>query len=151
MSIIDGVPVSTPATPAEIFGGDEIRMILDKGDDFQGTKALVEILAPYFVESLKALSNTGHTPPTHKFATATHTDYTQLPEIMARETREHLRELQMSAFQIEAAGDIKRAKEIRDVSKILASILKAIQQISPHEATNTGTPGGGHKGRSGHS
>lgn len=115
--------------------------ILSKRRDFLGTAAIVDELLPYYNHALKAISPTaGNTTPVAKFVAATQgTDYSHLPASLAKEVREHLGQLQASAFSLEAAGDLKRANTIRDVGMNLDTMLKTIQQMGAHEAVATST------------
>lgn len=137
----DGEPEITIAEGFAILHSNP-EDILAKRRDFPATAAIVEELMPYYNHALKAIVPTvSNGSNATKFAAAAQgIDYSHLPAGLAKEVRGHLEVLQSSGFQLEVAGDAKRANMIRDVAQNLYTMLKTIQQMGTHEATVTPPP-----------
>lgn len=126
--------------------------VLAKRADFPGTAALVEELLPYYQHAINGIKGDGQGGMAKFTPALAQADYSRLPALMAKEVREHLTALQSNAFEFEAGGDSKRAKEIRDVAADVYSMLKMIQQVAQLEsmtAAKSGATRGG-SGKTGH-
>lgn len=128
--------IETAKSPALI--NPDINLILDRRGVFFATAMYAEMLQPYF-QSAKdnlSLADAGEKKHTSQVNSG------RLSEAQAKEIRQHLSELQSSAFTQEAHGAVERAKEIRLVASCLAEMLKITEELGTQQSlTNTRTAG----------